>query len=37
MILIVARQQNGRALGRYDLENEIQDARLDPSPPAALT
>src|SRR5437762_7264704 len=29
MVLIVARQQNGRTLGRYDLENEIQDARLD--------
>src|SRR5213594_793261 len=29
MILIVAGQQNGHALGRYDLENEIQNARLD--------
>src|SRR5213594_3066316 len=29
MVLIVARQQNGRALDWYDLENEIQDVRLD--------
>src|SRR5207249_6893103 len=29
VILIVARQQNGHALGRYDLENEIQYAPLD--------
>src|SRR5437899_11471613 len=29
VILTVARQQNGHALGRYDLENEMQYARLD--------